>query len=408
MKKDNREPIPYQTWTLEQIKEELWTQEPYKTYFAQYDQATLGEFIDKYAAIKYEVFSDYKKFEEHAHSWDTQFLSKADKYIDAILQKKLFDIQCKWRANLIDVPHLYIIEDFRYWSKHIRDCPFLPIVTPDDIDLCIKFLTSEYDYMDKMFILGDKWQGYDHFKNFLEAEEEDRPTQTEEGMPFINCSPIPQIYTFFDTYRGTGGLINLPDLRGDWDPLYCRVGRDIEEGENARIQAEKDKLNSQPPTPPYVPKPYTPRLFPLVSELKKFVEKVENPESQKAFQLIYEGNSMERNDELRDAFIYLQAYKEVIPIEAHEDWREGVILALHKHEQLKTVESLPDAYDVYMMEFEDPDDFEAVMANRLKRHKPDPKDFRYQIWQDKLRWFKIGRKAIDGREDFDYSERMGG
>jgi hypothetical protein len=404
MKKDSRASIPYETWTLEQIKEELWTQEPYKTYFSKYDQTKLDLFIDAYAAIKHEVFSNLKYFEDHAHFWETQFLIKADKYIDAILQKKLFDIQCKWRANLIQVPHLNIIEDFSYWSKHIRDCPFLPLVTSDDIDLCVKFLASEYDYMGKLFILGDKWQGYDNFKNFLDAEENDEPTVSESGMPFINCSPIPQLYTFFDTYRGTGGLINLPDLRSDWDKFYCSIGRDIEDGQNKHLQAEKDKLN--PPTPWVEPPPYTPTLHPLPWELTKFVDEVENPESQKAFKLIYEARNMEYNEPLEDALTYLKGHKELIPIEPHEDWREAVILALHKYEQKKTAESLPDAFDVYMMEFDDPDDFQAIVANRLKRHKPNPDDFYYKIWQDKMRWFKLGQKAVDGRDDFDYSHRM--
>lgn len=399
MKKPTKEPIPYQTWTLEQIKEELRTNERYQVYFDRYAPASIEKFIEKYADVKYEVFSQYDHFEKHHEFWETQFLIKADKYIDRIMQKKLFNLQCQWRAGLIELPHILMVEDFHYWSEHIRDCPCVPIVTPEDIDLCIKFLGTEYDYIDKWFILGNKWQGYENFKTHIEAEENEEPLVAEGGIPFINSSPMPQMYHFFDTYQNTGSLLNLPDVRGPIEEKYWRLGYHIESEQKKKEQAEKDRLN---PPPPFVPSNWKPDLYPFPWSLKEFVNETENPESQKAFKYIYEARNMEHFDEFEDALCYLQGHKGTIAIEANEDWREGVILALHKYEQQKIMELLPHAYEMYLMEFDDPEDFDVIIANRLARHKPDEKSDEYEWVVNKRRWFKMGRKELEGREDFDY------
>ena len=402
MQRPSREPIPYQTWTLEQIKDDLRTNERYRPYYENYDPDSIEGFIEKYADIKYEVFHDYKRFEDHEEWWETQFHIKADTYIERIMQKKLFNLQCQWRAGLVELPHILTTEDFEYWSFHIRDCPCVPIVTPEDVDVCIKFLESEYDYFDKVFFLGNKWQGYDKFKTCLELEENEEPIVSESGMPYINVTPIPQLYHFFDTYQGTANLINLPDVRGPIEEKFQRYGSRIESEQKKREKEEQDRLN---PPEPWVPgPPYKSKLYGSSWELKKFVDEMEDLESQKAFMFIYRCRNMEYDEAFDDALCYLKGHKGNIPIEANENWREAVILALHKYEQQRTIELLPHAYEMYLMEFDDPTDFDAIVAHRVARHKPDEEDFYYKMMMDYRRQFKIGRMALEGRDDFDYLE----
>ena len=52
MQRPSREPIPYQTWTLEQIKDDLRTNERYRPYYENYDPDSIEGFIEKYADIK--------------------------------------------------------------------------------------------------------------------------------------------------------------------------------------------------------------------------------------------------------------------------------------------------------------------------------------------------------------------
>ena len=399
MKKPAKESIPYQTWTLEQIKDDLRTNERYRLYFDNYDPNSIEGFIEKYADIKYEVFSQYDHFEKWYERWETQFVTNADTYIDRIMQKKLFNLQCQWRAGLIELPHIQMAEDFAYWSFHIRDCPCVPIVTPEEVDLCIKFLESEYDHFDKMFFFGNKFQDYEKFKNCLDAEENEESIVSESGMPYINVTPIPQLYTFFDTYQGTGSLINLPDVRGPIEDKYRRLGARIESEQRKREKEEQDRLN---PPPPWVSSYVKPTMHALPWELKKFVDETEDSASQKAFMYIYEARNMEYDGEFEDAVCYLTGHKGTIPIEANENWREAVILALQKYRQQKTIEMLPHAYEMYLMEFDDPNDFDAVVANRVARHKPDETSDEYEWVIKKTRQFKLGRMTLEGRDDFDY------
>ncbi len=62
--------------------------------------------------------------EQHGIKW----VSKVSDHLQYIQQKKLFDAQCLWRAEQLDIPDIQICYDFMIWEKDILNCPFIDVL----------------------------------------------------------------------------------------------------------------------------------------------------------------------------------------------------------------------------------------------------------------------------------------
>ena len=153
MKRTPKKRIDYSDWTEEQHAEHLRTHETYLAHYEQFNPKSVEEFITKYATMKFDMFESKEINRQNYENHQTQFLSLADAFIDMILQKKLFNLQCQWRARLIELPLVDTYRDFTFWEKHIRHCPFIPPITQDEIDLCARFLKEEIDCVVKSFMI---------------------------------------------------------------------------------------------------------------------------------------------------------------------------------------------------------------------------------------------------------------
>jgi hypothetical protein len=395
------EPIDYSNLTLEEVKETLRTQQVYLDYYAQFDPTSIEDFIDVYAPKKIQMLQNRESYKSGVEYFKIRFIQLADNYIDTILQKKLFNLQCEWRAGLISLPLVRTSRDFKYWAKHIRACPFIPIITPEEVDLCIRFLQEEYDFYQDATIIGNKWQDYEEFKySELEDEEYDEGDEEDEQAS-LSTSSLPPLYLYFDTYQNTSGLINLPDVRGEKEEMYLNIYRDLQRWEKERLEAEKAK--EETPTEPSPPRePYRPRLFWGEENIKSFVEVVENQEVKDAHAYYYDNFQFYRDYEFEECLMYLRDFPEPFPIEAHKDWREAIRLMLLKQTQLKAAEMLPYVYETYLLEFEKPYNFKKIMADKIARYPIDPDDTYYKTATAYKEWITIGRKALQGDDDVDY------
>ena len=400
MKRQPRETIDYTTWTVEQFKEDLKTKPEYLDYYAKFDPASIDAFVDRYAGIKFQMFQNRDGYKHGTESFKARFIELADKCIDYILQKKLFNLQCQWRAGLIDLPMVQISREFDYWSRRIRACPFIPLVTPEDIDLCTAFLEKEYDFFVDAHFIGNKWQDYDTFKDYLNREENE-DDESEEEVPFSLYNSIyPPMYLYFDTYQNTSSLINLPDLRGEKEDVFINLAYHIERIE----KEEREKLEPKDVTPAaLVPRePYKPNLFWGDNEIKTFVEAVENQEVIEAHGYYFDNYHLDRDYEFEECFMYLRDFKEPFPIEANDDWREAIQLMLRRQTQLRAADLLPYVYEAYLLEFDEPHNFKKIVADKIARHKYDPEDSLWQLIEKYKRLILKARKACREPEDFDY------
>ena len=399
MKRKPRTVIDYSSWTLEQFKEELKTKQEYLDYYNQFDPESIDTFIDAYAPIKLQMHQN-KSGNKYGTEWyKGRFLELADKYIDIILQKKLFNLQCEWRAGLIDLPMVSISRDFDYWSRHIRACPFIPLVTPEEVDLCKSFLEQEYDFYADAPMIGNKWQDYETFK-YYESEDGDSDEAERGEYSGLFTSNLPAFYAYFDTYQNTSSLINLPDVRGDKEDTYINLAYHIERIEKEKLEENTPKVEM--PGETVVRELSKPTLHSGSQYIKTFVDAVENPESKEAHEYYYDNYHLDRDYEFEECFFYLRDFKEPFPIEAHEDWREAIQLMLQRQTQLRAADLLPYVYETYLMEFDEPHNFKKIMADKIARHKYDTDDSLLNLIEHYKRLILKGRKALREEENFDY------
>ena len=171
MKRTPKKRMDYTDWSEEDHIEHLRTHKPYQDFFANFKSESIEAFITKYGHEKYDMFQKREQYRENYEEYETQFLTGAEMYIDMILQKKLLNLQCQWRADLLELPLVDICQDFQHWERHIRACPFIPPVTADELELCIRFLKEEYDFTTENYIQDNDCQDYIAFKNQIVREE---------------------------------------------------------------------------------------------------------------------------------------------------------------------------------------------------------------------------------------------
>ncbi len=410
MKRTPKKWIDYTGWTVEQHEAHLRTEPAFLDYYKQFNPKCIDEFIRKYAAGKYDRLEREKYYKSAYEAYQMRYLSSADSYIDQILQKKLFDLQCQWRAGLIELPLVDIIADFDYWSssEKIRSCPFIPPISEADIDLCIRFLNEEIDWSQDNYT-ERIWQDYDGFKN--QQFVDDHAGELEaEAIADYSCAEMCDIYQFFNTFQGTTGLLNLPDLRGKIEKEYNAVGRDIyEKAYDAKSKAEgtykePDLIEVDEQGIP-VPYEYLPNLYAFDPD--NFIEAVEDEHTKELNK--YYNHCRKRNhdlnyDGLEDDLAFLQETNEPVAIDAYSDWRIAVRVAVYKFRQKKAAEMLPYAYDSYLLEFDDEEDVNKSIANRVAAYKYDEED-RYNTYKRLMHYKKIfldGREALTGKRDFKY------
>ena len=295
-------------------------------FLSGYNERSVKSFIDNYIFKKHQAFKweDYysRKAEERRDKW----INLAHEHLEIILHKKLFDLQCLWRAEQITLEGVEICYDFECWRDDIINCPFIEPLTEQDIALYQSFLNQSDDYYE-----FDKYaaQDYDDLKEEYTSTEED-----EDCM-------MPEWYEFHNSRTGNGSLLLLPDIRGEKEEFYMDLFR--------KKNAEEHKA-TMAATPP---KPIDQR--PSISSYEEkdfmfFVETFEDRETQIKIRNYNEDCKIRDNQDIEyDMLVHRMIEEdEYIPIEAHYDFREALKKAHAKFENKKIAEHLPMAHEQYL------------------------------------------------------------
>jgi hypothetical protein len=223
----------------QQILEELKSNPRVATYLAQFEENSAATFLNSYASTKQLLL-------QYGENWrrlqgGTYYRTCAEKYYWIIAQKKLFNLQCLWRAGQITLP-VTVTWEFSYWSRNIKSCPFIEDVTEEEIEVMIKYLEkAHYDHDE--FEPWD-WQTYDEFK-----DEETGIGASDQYPPW---------YEMYDNYFGTQHLMTLPDIMGEREERYLAAWRSTSTETSTYV----------PPTKPY--------LFGTRENTENFIRHVED------------------------------------------------------------------------------------------------------------------------------------
>lgn len=298
-------------------------------YLSAYREDEVEKFIEDYARKKVGILEWGPFHERTQENQALNWVEDAMERLAEIQQKKLFDAQCLWRAESLQIEGIEVCADFTKWEKNIMNCPFIEPVSEEDIQLYQRYLQSNNFEQQQGWL--HSWQDYDDIKSAYRSNSGNRN--------------FPEWYDFHNGHTGKGVLLLLPDVRGEKENYYIRI---VCEEERREREAKKEK---SAPVPPRVPAlDYHKEGF-----MEWFVTTFDTKETQQHFfdyggEREWNQTDQEKEDgEVREWIRLLSGDAEVFPIRGWYDWREGLERCAEDYSRHKIAEALPEAYEQYCM-----------------------------------------------------------
>ena len=367
--KDKIEGIKREEERRKQWRQEMEENSSIQQYFEQFNPDSVKSFIDTYFVYKNIWVEHGDLYSRLMQEGEIHWASKASEYLEYILQKKLFDLQCLWRAEKIELKEVQLSIDFQLWEHNIFNCPFLEPISAEDIELMQQFLNQ--DNADTEMGWFDNWQDYEEIKEAYNTDNANRN--------------FPEWYEFYNGRKGTGVYMLLPDIRGEKEEFYMDLWRESKKEE----WAEQRRLHEQNSVEQ---KKYI--SYYEEGLVDWFVSTFENKEVQH-FYKAYKWSNKDNNDKemMEEDLKLLFEADEYVPIEANMDWKEAIRIAAQKYRLRKIAEALPLAYEQYLMNIQLGIGFPN--ENRLFESFQN-------IKQDRINCILIGRKLNGEPEDLNF------
>lgn len=307
--------------------EELKNSETAKTYFVKYRQDSVEKFMKAYVQRKLHLVQCYEFYADKYHEKEISELGyqkKAEEMLQLILQKKLFNMQLRWRAGLLVIDEIYISYEFEFWAQHIMACSFIPTITRHELELMKEYLLRLNE--DEEDELGDyyiRWQDYDS----ITAKDE-----------FDDGENMPEWYEFYDSRMGTNMLLLLPDHKGKMERKYLSISLDA-------AATVKPRVNNPQPLP---------YLYCFGTDLFRFAAHFEKDKYLGALfkycQYYEEKENRRPNfEELKDTIQYLLTADSPIYLKSHLTWDKALMVAAKEYRNKRIAERLDFAFDEYLM-----------------------------------------------------------
>ena len=297
-------------------RKEIMENEAAQKYFEGYLPSSIESFIKDYLVKKYIAFKHKDLYARQLEKNRTRWIDEANEHLKPILQKKLFDLQCLWRAEQINLEGIEIAFDFSVVQQDIFNCSFIEI-TEEDVALYQSFLTN--GQADKYCNNFHNWQDYDAL------------TMTDND----DVETFPEWYLFHNLRTGNSNLLLLPDTRGKKEDAYISLSH------KKKWEGREDEL---------IPPPLKPFLSIYENDsITFFATTFEDAEHKKNI-LNYQEYHNQTSDEhnIDEIIMYMGEIEDYIPIESHHDYREAIVLAYNKYFLGKIAEHLPLAYEQYL------------------------------------------------------------
>lgn len=321
----------------EQVAEDLMSNPRYDAFFAPYQAQARAQFVRDYVRHRH-LWTQYGDFyERHLAGQLTQFEEEAYVRMWDIQQKKLFDLQCEWRAELVTVPGVNTSADFDTLGGRIENCAVIPPITPVELEIYLDWV-RQADYQEELQDNWGRfsWQHYEDVKGQLDPETDE---ENEGGFFFEQVS---EWYEFHNQRTGNGRLLRLPNLRGQKEERYLDAWRD-------HNHAEREAAPPAAPAAAPDPRPAHIPYDELQNLLGTFAQQFESAALNRQRTSYETANppSTWEDEELERVLIFLKDVDEPVPIAAGDDWRLALRQASYAFRKQKLLDSLPHAYEAY-------------------------------------------------------------
>lgn len=314
----------------EQIKQDLLTNPKYDSFFEKYHKCSKEGFAETYKWKKASWIEYGDMYLKNEQDRMFKYKNMAEDCLWQIQQKKLFDFQCRWRAEQITTPEIKISWDFKLWENDIKNCSFIDPITEDEVELYKEFISSD-DFERELYDYFVDWQDYDEYKDNHESDEED--------------SILPEWYQYYDSRMGTSSLLSLPDVRGKKEEFY----RDLYFADANKKREEEKERQKKEGTYKETEIDKRPFMGAYNEFLDEFVNTFEDEKIKRYYRACeYSGTSIDEDEDLELAINALLESGEKIGIETNPDWREAVLIAARNYEKGKILEYMDVVYSEYL------------------------------------------------------------
>lgn len=181
----------------ERIAKEMQADKRFSSYFAPFEESSVTSFIESFARYKanLEVYGDYTKY--HHERLITQYQDEAWAALKHIQMKKLFDLECLWRAEQeTGLSGVEVTRDFDPIARRILDYQDISPVSEEDIERYQAFLQREQNEINYC-------PGYLPYSDYDDVKE-NYGEDSETGIDYFD---------FHNMQTGNHSLLLLPDIR---------------------------------------------------------------------------------------------------------------------------------------------------------------------------------------------------
>ena len=304
----------------------------YVPFFEQYETQSVKHFIEHYARHKAMLLTYGNLYVKGYQKRISQYAEMAEEKLWEIQQRKLFDLQCRWRANQVKVPEINTTADFIFYEKNIRQCTFLTPISQEEFDRYLNFVKSS-SYEDIFFEDCADWQDYEELKDYyIYGPESDE--YMEEILPW---------YEYYESVTGLSELYLLPDLRGEKEKFYRKLYFDTKTKESK--QQKKEEPWKEPDKRPTIG-------FADNEFIAHFIEKFENHILLLYHKAYVNEQELEDDGDLENAIETLKTADRIVTLKEDTDWRSALISAANDYVKTRLIEELPIAYKNYLFRIE--------------------------------------------------------
>lgn len=352
-------------------EQELRTNPLFRSFFAQFNPASVDSFIRSYARRKAIYLTRGPQYLDQKEQTSLRHKMLAEEALWAIQQKKLFNLQCQWRAEVIKLKGVLHSTQFSLLSSNIQYCPYISPVSRAEVDLYISYLKS--GTASHMYSF-DNWQDYEAFRAEFHSGSDDADDNAPEHMP--------SWYRFYDEHMGTSSLLWLPDYRGEKENRYRSLARQrqletVRNRQNAKMDDSRPFLS----------------IFDT-QVVESFVKRFENGKLLRYCRAVEEfQQQLDQEMEVDEALNILRNAGRTVQVYSNPDWKNAIIDAARNFELEQVATLLPAVHQEYIIRIENGINFPQSIADKKRE------EHAFQVCEIARMQILEGRRTLGEPED---------
>lgn len=346
----------------EEIKKDLEANKELWDFYKEYREQDVQKLIESYALDKARLQVHGNYTQKHHEYVLKEWKERAWFALAEIQHKKLFDLQCRWRAKEVEVRGFQTTFEFAEPPVPILDLDVISPISEEEIEEYIHFLNTPNGIARHYYSLSH----YQDYEDLKKAHEE--------------LGQMPDYYEFHYTVKGNTGLLSLPNIKGKEEQRLIDLAIDFFKKRSKKKVAEADAKPK---------KPIKKGLSYHTDEVKIALANFLGDKDVAGFIKDLSKWVTEKPElEIQWAMEYLSfCYPEPVPMPAAPKWQEAIENAALSHITQKVAEILPSIHEEYLLKKQLGSPIGYIEREPQRKNKPFS-----------MLWMEIAQKLEQGEE----------